>query len=371
MGRQIVICGKLVSMSRADAARVAAANSDELTERVTRDTQLVVIGGAGPPISRGGRVTPQFARARRFLRQGVLLKVVSEEQWLLEMGLERQAEGVRGSFTAQQLAQTLNLPRGTLDRWIAVGLIRPTNDNAGLAQFDFSQVAAARLLADLSAAGIRLSKVQRAVAQLSRWLPGGSPLAGLSLSDDNRKLIVRTAGGLAAEPTGQLLLDFDAPVDTAALAFCPTESDADAFRRAVACEEEQPLEAANIYRQLIARHGPHATLAFNLGNALYAADDIRGAIQQLRLATQFDPGHCGAWNNLANLLAESDELEEACAAYRQALRLDSACSDARFNLAQSLTELGRSDEAVLHWRAYLAADSDSSWADYARERLEQ
>lgn len=370
MPRQIVICGKLVSMTRADAARIAAASGDELNEHLSRTTNLVVLGGSGPPITSSGRVTAQFARARRLLRQGVLLKIVTEEQWLDELGLTREAEGVRGSFTAQQLAATLNVSRSTLDRWIAAGLVRPVAENAGLPLFDFRQVAAARLLADLTAAGIRLNKVQRAVAQLSQWLPGASgPLAGLSFCDDARRLIVRTPDGRAAEPSGQLLIDFEPPADAAMLDFCHTESDTDAFRRAVACEDDEPLAAAAIYRQLIAAHGPHATLAFNLGNALYAADDLPAAIEQYRLATRLQPTHGGAWNNLANLLAESDQLEEAAAAYRRALALDPACSDARYNFAQTLVELGRSDEAVLHWRAYLAADPDSTWADYARERL--
>jgi hypothetical protein len=369
MPRQIVICGKLVSMTRADAARVAAAHGDELAEHLGRETSLVVMGGGTPPLSRGGRVTPQFARARRLLRQGVQLKIVSEEQWLDEMGLAREAEGVRGSFTANQLARTLNIPRVTLDRWLSAGLIQAAGESAGLPLFDFQQVAAARFLADLTSAGIRVNRVQRAVTLLSRWLPASNPLAALCLSEEDRRLIVRTPEGRAAEPTGQLLLEFEPPADEAPLAFCHSESDAAAFRRAVACEEEFPLEAAAIYRQLIAQRGPHATLAFNLGNALYAADDIAAAVEQLRLATQLDPGHSGAWNNLANLLAESDELDEACAAYRRALALDPGCSDARFNLAQTLVELGRPDEAVLHWRAYLAADPDSSWADYARERL--
>src|SRR5262245_22332316 len=252
MPRQIVICGKLVSMTRADAARIAAASGDELTEHLSRTTNLVVLGGNGPPITSGGRVTAQFARARRLLRQGVLLKIVTEEQWLDELGLVRQAEDVRGSFTAQQLAETLNVPRSMLDRWIAVGLVQAVAENAGLPLFDFRQVAAARLLADLTAAGIRLNKVQRALAQLAQWLPGGGgPLAGLSLCEDARRLIVRTQDGRAAEPSGQLLIDFDPPADATTLDFCRSESDADAFRRAVACEEEQPLEAAAIYRELI------------------------------------------------------------------------------------------------------------------------
>ena len=71
-----------------------------------------------------------------------------------------------------------------------------------------------------------------------------------------------------------------------------------------------------------------------------------------------------------NVLAELDQPEEAIISYRQALAVDAGLADARFNLAQTLVELGRSDEAVLHWRAYLAADRESTWADYARERME-
>ena len=370
MPRQITICGKLVSMTRADAARVALAHGDELTERVTRQTSLVVVGGAAPPISRSGRVTPQFARARRFLRQGALLKVVTEEQWLAELGLAREAERVCGQFTAQQVAQTLGIPRSRLDRWLAAGLLKPIADSAGLPRFGFPQVAAARLLADLSAAGIRLSKVRRAVDQLAQWRTDASdPLNELCL--DARQLIVRTPDGRAAEPSGQLLIDFDAPDEPPTLAIFQSDADVEQFRLAVACEECDPLAAAAIYRRLIETRGPHATLAFNLGNALYAADDLAAAIEQFRQATHLDPCHCGAWNNLANLLAESDQLDEACAAYREALKIDPACSDARFNLAQTLVELGRPDEAVLHWRAYLAADEESNWADYARECLER
>jgi len=198
----------------------------------------------------------------------------------------------------------------------------------------------------------------------------GQPLADLSVSEDARRLIVRTPDGREAEATGQLLLDFEATSHAAPIAFARAETESEAFFRAVSCEQERPLEAAAIYRQLMAEQGSHVTFAFNLGNALYAGEDIRGAREAYRQATQLDPQHAGAWNNLANVLAELDHFEEAVTAYRRALALDPSSADAHFNLAETLVELGRPHEAVLHWRAYLAADEDSTWADYARERLE-
>jgi tetratricopeptide (TPR) repeat protein len=305
------------------------------------------------------------------IQEGHALQVVSEEQWLGSVGLTDEVVGIRQRFTAGQLAEALKIPRGRLDRWIAVGLVRPVDETSGIPLFDFRQVTAGRTLADLVQSGIRLNKIRRAVATLGQWLPEvGQPLADLSVSEDARRLIVRTPDGREAEATGQLLLDFEATSQAAQTTFKRIETESEAFLRAVACEQERPLEAAAIYRQLIAEQGPHATFAFNLGNALCTGEDIQGAREAYRQATQLDPQHAGAWNNLANVLAELDQFEEAVTAYRRALALDPSSADAHFNLAETLVELGRPHEAVLHWRAYLAADEDSTWADYARERLE-
>jgi tetratricopeptide (TPR) repeat protein len=287
------------------------------------------------------------------------------------VGLADDAAGVRKRFTATQLADTLHISRAKLDRWIAGGLVRPAETSTGVPLFEYQQVAAVRTLADLLQSGVSLAKVRRAVASLAAWLPSANqPLLELSLDEDIQRLVVRTADGRLAEPSGQLLLEFEAGESIASIAFAASESEADSFRRAIACEEDRPLEAADIYRELIAARGPHATLAFNLGNALYAAENVDGARDAYYEAVSLDPGHAAAWNNLANLLAELDQMDDACSAYRRALAIDSRLADARFNLAQTLMEIGRSDEAVLHWRAYLAADCDSAWADYARERLD-
>jgi tetratricopeptide (TPR) repeat protein len=371
MPKLVVIVGQLASMTRAEAARVIALTGGELTERVTRSTALLIVGGRGSPFQRSGRLPIQLARARRLMQDGVPLEVCPEEQWLHSIGLADERTGVCKRFTPSQIAATLNVPRSRLDRWIAAGLILPVEVHADVPLFEFRQVAAARTLADLMQSGVSLAKVRRAVAGLSKWLPAtDQPLLELSLGEDVRRLVVRNAAGQLAEPSGQLLLEFDQTDSELAVAFCGSESDSDTFRRALACEEDRPLEAAAIYRELIAKRGPHATLAFNLANALYAADDVEGAQQAYLEATQLEPRHAGAWNNLANVHAELDQPEEAIQAYRRALALDSRLADARFNLAQTLVELGREQEAVLHWRAYLATDAGSNWADYARERLE-
>jgi tetratricopeptide (TPR) repeat protein len=371
MPKSVVIVGQLASMKRAEAVRVIELSGAEFSERLTAATSLVVVGSRGPQLQRSGRPSIQMARVLRLIQEGAALEVWPEEQWLRSVGLTEVAAGVRKRFTASQMAEMLEIPRARIDRWLAAGLVHPVEASAGIPLFEFTQVNAVRSLAELIQSGISLTRVCRAVARLSQWLPSaGLPLAELCLSEEIGRLVVRTPAGRLAEPTGQLLMEFDADDHISAVSLVTTESEADAFRRAVECEDERPLESAAIYMRLIAERGPNATLAFNLGNALYAADDPAGALAQYRHATEMDPQHAGAWNNLANVLAELDRPVEAIEAYRRALALDSQLADARFNLAQTLVEIGRADEAMLQWQAYLAADSDSTWAAYARERLE-
>jgi tetratricopeptide (TPR) repeat protein len=371
MASPVVIVGQLASMTRAEAGRVIALTGGELAERVTHATKLVIVGARGPQLQRNGRLPPQLVRARRLAAEGHSVVTLPEDQWLESVGLPADAAGVHRRFTAGQMAKSLAIPRAKLDRWLAAGLIQPVEVNAGIPLFEFQQVAAVRTLAELIQAGISLAKVRRAAAHLGRWgAAAGQPLLELTFDDDIRRLVVRTAAGRLAEPTGQLLFDFDPSGSAAVLAFGATETEEDLFRRAVQEEEDRPLEAAELYLQLIAQRGPHASLLFNLGNALYAADDCEGALAAYRRAAELDPRHAGAWNNLANVLAELDRPEEAIGAYRQALAVDPQLADARFNLAQTLVEIGRAAEAVLHWRAYLAVDTESAWAEYAEERLQ-
>jgi tetratricopeptide (TPR) repeat protein len=370
MARLTVIVGQLASMTRAEAARVIRLTGGVLGERVLRSTTTVVVGGRGPHLQRCGRPAIQLARAEQFVKQGRPLLIVSEEDWLRSVGLADEAVGIHRRFTAGQLAEALEIPRRKLDRWVASGLIPSVETSAGLPLFDFQQAAAARTLCELLDSGVSPAKVRRAIADLAQRSPCSKhPLLELSFDETVRRLVVRTSDGRPAEPSGQLLLEFEPATTVDAISFCGSESDADAFRRARAMEEDRPQEAAAVYRELIAKNGPHATLEFNLGNALYAAADVAGAVEGYRRATELAPGHAGAWNNLGNALAESDRPDEAVDAYRRALAVDPRLADARFNLAQTLVELDRPDEAVLHWRAYLSVDDESTWAEYARGRI--
>ena len=368
MGKKVVIVSRLMALSQGEAKQVVAQAGDQLGNRVTADTALVVIGGRGPHFQPSGQPIVQLARARRLAQQGKPLRICNEQEWLESIGV--LAPGVCHLFTAAQLADTLGISRGHVERWSAAGLLQPVEHTLAIPLYDFRQVTAARMIAELSRQGVRLARLRCAVNQLAKWLPETQrSLANLGLSEDARHLMVRTENGAWAELSGQLLFDFDSETATEAVPFTRGEDQVSLFQRAVSLEETQPLEAIALYRQWLQEFGPHPTVAFNLANALYAVEDLTAALAQYRQVVELEPLHASAWNNLANILAELDELEEALEAYRRALSVDRRLIDARFNLAQTLVELDRRDEAVLHWRAYLAADEESTWADYAREFL--
>src|SRR5262245_47584203 len=119
MPRLVVIVGQLASMTRREAARVVAVTGGEISERVTRTTSLVIVGGRGPQLQRSGRLPIQLSRAHRLAEQGASLEVWPEEQWLRSVRLLDDAVGICKRYTASQMAETLKVNRFKVDRWIA------------------------------------------------------------------------------------------------------------------------------------------------------------------------------------------------------------------------------------------------------------
>ena len=106
------------------------------------------------------------------------------------------------------LAKLLGVPIAVIRRWHRRGLIVPTREVHRLPYFDFQEVATARRLAELLAAGARPDEIERQLEQLARLVPDVErPLAQLSVIVQGRALLLRQGEGLI-EPGGQMRLDF-------------------------------------------------------------------------------------------------------------------------------------------------------------------
>ncbi|HEY0199523.1 MAG TPA: tetratricopeptide repeat protein [Rhodanobacter sp.] len=69
------------------------------------------------------------------------------------------------------------------------------------------------------------------------------------------------------------------------------------------------------------RDGPRdgALLRFSLGNALFAAGDLEGAIDELRHALTFDPGYSAAWKLLGKVFLDAGQPLAAADTWRHGI----------------------------------------------------
>ena len=369
-GKRVAFTGKLASMTRAEAKTLVRAHGGIYVSNLSRRTSVLVVGQDGWPLQKDGRLTSKLRRAHAFARAGQRITVLSEEEFLVLLGLESHAEEVRRLYTTAQLSSLLKIPGDRVRRWLTAGLIRAVETVDGVSYFDYAQVVSARTLSDLTQAGVGCDRLRQSIEQLQTWLKyADEPLIQLAVMEQNGELLVRLKDGLA-DPTGQRHLDFGAPVDESVSLPQSPATGVQWFE--LGCEHEGAgrfHEAANAYRQALVVGGPSAVACFNLANCLYALGQKARAAERYSQAAEMDASFAEAWNNLGVLLVEIGNIEEAASAFERSLAANPSYADAHYNLADLLDETGDTGGAAAHWRAYLAQDRQSRWATHARLRL--
>jgi tetratricopeptide (TPR) repeat protein len=367
------LAGRLVSMTREEAARLIAAHGGTYARTITREPTVVIIGRGGWPLSRDGRPTRKLRRALALAQEGLDVEIMPEEELLAK--LHCPAGRLQRHFTLRELADMLGVTPERLSSWLRAGLIVPTDTVEGIAYFDFRHVAGAKSLYELVRSGITVARLRQSLSRLRRWLADvDDPLAQLTTLAHSRQLLVRLENGQLADTSGQMLFDFaDRPHPSAPSAIpwaAPTRTAEEWFQ--AACEAEDrgdPLQAAAAYRQALLAGGPSAEACFNLANVLCSLGQYPQSSERYRQVLELDPNFWEAWNNLGTVLTYDGRNEEGVEAYRQALRLHPHYADAHYNLADTLEDLGRIDEAAEHWQAYLRLEPRGAGAQYAQERL--
>jgi tetratricopeptide (TPR) repeat protein len=292
---------------------------------------------------------------------------------------------VQRLYTLAMLAVLLKIPVATLRRWQRRGLIRPVQVVHRLAYFDFREVATARSLAELSAAGLTPRQIEKQLEALARLLPGVErPLAELSLAVEGKALLLRQGDGWM-ETGGQWRLDFEAAEEAdwqaaeehAAVLAMPRRPEVQSgatveelLQWAAALDEAGDLESAvGMYRAALAAGGPAAETCFQLAETLYRLGQTAAASERYYMAVELDEDFVEARANLGCLLAETGQAELALAAFEGALAHHPDYADAHYHLARLLEELGRHEQARPHWEAFLGLSPDSPWAEEARQRM--
>jgi len=404
-GMRVAIVGRLAGMPKRDAQQLIKQHGGVCADSADPTASLIVVGD---DVSQAANpaAAPLFDVATQAAIEAGSVEVIGESQFWQRLGLIDDEEHVRRLYTPAMLAQLVGVPVAVVRRWHRRGLIRPVREVRRLPYFDFQEVATARQLAELLAAGISPAAIERKLTELARYVPGAErPLAQLSIIVRGSRLLLRQGDGLVG-PGGQLFFDFDTTKsDTtksaksdgrgehAPSAAQPraTISLTEALRAPIAqqhmlaaastpdellalaadLEDDADLEGAiEAYRAYTAAAGPRAPVVFAMAELLYRLEDLPAARERYYMAIELDEDYVEARANLGCVLAELGDRELAAAAFEGALSLHPDYADAHFHLARTLDDLGRRDEALINWREFLRLSPDSPWADAARERLQ-
>lgn len=384
-GRRVAFLGKLGGVTKREAQRLVRQQGGTPLDDPSHGADLIVIGADELPLSDTDDLLD--AAARQAAAAGKL-EIIGETQLWQRLGMMESEQNVRRLYTPAMLADLLGVSVATIRLWHRRSLIVPARTVRRLPYFDFQEVATARRLAQLLAAGVSPTAIQKKLAELSRFVPEVErPLAQLSIIIEGRQLLLRQGAGLI-EPGGQMRFDFDAfeessgsavtDADGATLSIeqylaepsVPPAKD-EVLDMAAQFEDDGRLEdAAEMYRVALSASGPAPETCFQLAELLYRMGDLAGARERYYMAIELDEDYVEARANLGCVLAELGQPDLAISAFQGALKYHPDFPDAHFHLARTLDELDRRDEAEDHWRKFLALAPDSPWAEEAASRLD-
>lgn len=366
-GQAVAFTGKLGAITRKEALRQLAQARARLAERVTRRTDMLVVGMGGWPILPSGEISQKLEKAEHMRRQGHPLKIVPEVVFLELLGLHGQTLTLSKPYSDVQVIRFLGIDREELHRWEYFGLVRPENGH-----YDFQDLVSLKNLLSLTRQGLRIEKIAQALNRMCRLLPCSErPLGQLRLLAMHADSLTIEVGGIKMEPSGQLVMDFDSEGPGSDLLRLNHDATTVALFEAAQHFEAsgQKNEARDAYRRIVALAPDFAEAHYNLGNLEREFGRQDAAEQAYRHAVALAPDMASAWYNLAYLLDEKGDTVGAVGALEEALRVEPSYADAHFNLAYCLDRKGLTVVAARHWRAYLRHAPEGVWAEYARSRL--
>jgi len=383
--KRVVFVGKLGGVTKREAQQLVRQSGGIAVEKLTSDVDLVVVGADELPLLNQDEFLDQDTR--RAAAEG-RLEIISETVLWQRLGLVENEQNVRRLYTPAMLAELLGVSVATIRRWHRRGLIVPAREVRRLPYFDFQEVATARRLAQLLAAGASPAAIERQLAELSRYVPEVErPLAQLSVIVEGRRLLLRQGEGLI-EPGGQLRFDFEALEQNDredGIVRRPTVSLEEYLAESVEPPSADELlafaaeledaghldQAAEMIRVVLSAIGPVPDLCFQLAELLYRLGDLPAARERYYMAIELDENFVEARANLGCVLAESGQHELAVAAFEGALRYHGDYPDVHYHLARTLDDIGNRDDADRHWERFLELAPNSPWADEARLRLQR
>jgi tetratricopeptide (TPR) repeat protein len=385
-GKHVAIDGQLGSMNRKDFGRLVDSKGGTLVELSNLQLDLIVVGAESKPnVLNVATINTD--------------RIAETELWTSLGFIEPEAE-IGRLYTPSMLAELLSVPVSTIRRWHRRGLIQPLRQVKKLPYFDFEEVASARRIARLIAAGNAPADIEAKLSKIANSESANQrPLSQLSVIVEGKDVLLRQGDGLI-EPGGQQVLPFETlddqeecspsllPIelgqrfatndgDPASLFNLESGEDVEAIlapdeliELAIELEDEGELAGAiDCYRNILMSHGPSADISFRMAELMYQSGDLSAARERYYNAIELEPSYVEARASLGCVLMELGETEMAISCFQGTLDQHQDYPDVHFHLAKLLSESGRSEQAVSHWQAFLQLAPKSPWAEEARLQL--
>ena len=395
--------GKLGGVNRKEARSVVRRLQGTMVDPIDSSVDLIVVGADVFPSADPEHLLDE-AIVQAVAEQKVT--VISETQFWQITGVVEPESDVGKLYTPAMLAELLQVPMTTIRRWHRRGLITPTRQVKKLPYFDFEEIASARRIAALIAAGVNSAQIEKQLSRLAELYPDlQRPLSQLSIIVEGRKVLLRQGEGLV-EPSGQKRLDFDNAIEPentindgppATISFADASaisgdqtanhrvaetagdfslgsgirSKSDFLQLAIELEDDGEFQSAiDVYRSLSLAQGPSADVSFRMAELLYQVNDLAAARERYSMAVEFDEAFVEARANLGCVLVELGQADLALATFEGALEHHPDYPDVHFHLARLLDEIGSDRKAWQHWARFLELTPNGPWADEARLRIE-
>lgn len=385
-GKRIALVGKFGGMNRREATNLLRSFAAVVVELDAPRIDWVVIGAEESPLAQDqllDRTLKQLADAGK-------LEILCETELWQRLGLVDIQRNIKALYTPAMLADLLQVSVRIIRRWHRRGLIIPVRTLHKLPYFDFQEVATARRLAELVAAGASPQAIENRLRELAEILPDVQrPLAQLSVLIEGRHVLLRQGEGLI-EPGGQLRFDFSVGEETDQLQSLetsilpmtfpgahdaqsrppdPIQEDDGLLQDVYRLEDDGDLSSAiDLCHAILARDGMRADICFQLGELLYRDGQVEAARERYYAAIELDDSFVEARTNLACVLAETGRHDLAIAALHGVLSLHEDYADAHFNLAISLEAIGDPETAAHHWQRFRQLAPASPWAEEQEPR---
>ncbi|MBW2528476.1 MAG: tetratricopeptide repeat protein, partial [Deltaproteobacteria bacterium] len=292
------------------------------------------------------------------------------------------SEPVADLYTQAEVGKLLGLSRGRLRSLDRAGIVRPSGRLRGNRAYTFNDIIALRAAKDLLEHKVRLRKVAQAIERVRTTLPTVTrPLSELRVVSDGREVVVRTAEGSFEPLTGQMVIDFDVRqlqedvvrVLRPRAAKDRTKQAYELYLKASQLDENPDTmdEAESLYREALRCDPSLAIVYTNLGNVRFRCGDEEQAEALYRTALLLEKAQPEAQYNLGYMKLHSGRPAEAIAFFEGAIAGDAEFADAYFNLAMAYEQCAEPHKARRCWQRYLDIEPDGTWAEVARQHLEQ